>query len=340
MDIRYSIKLDNGARYEAKGPALPDLAVGDIAVFRRDIGLDAGEVVSIGGEVPEQESESCYALQRKATLHELATINENAMRAKNSLRTAEKFVEQLNLPMKLLNAHYSLDNKLLTIQFTADGRVDFRELVKELSHALNVRLELRQIGVRDETVIYGGIGVCGQMLCCCRFLRDFSSINVRMAKEQDLSLTPATISGTCGRLKCCLKFEHAGYLELEKGMPRRGDWCECPSGCGRVCDRNLLTRKVTVQTEDGATNRYDVDQIHSIGRRPCAPPATGNNSAPQQAPANASSRKNNNASGHSNNRKNNRPGDRPHGAPQEKRNPAEGEAHRKSDAERSTPEKQ
>jgi cell fate regulator YaaT (PSP1 superfamily) len=151
------------------------------------------------------------------------------------------------------------------VQFCADGRVDFRELVKELSRALSVRIELRQIGVRDETGIYGGIAVCGQVLCCSRFLKEFNSINVKMAKEQDLLLTPGTISGVCGRLKCCLKYEHEGYLELEKGMPRRGDCCECKEGRGRIIDRNLLTQNVVVQLDDtGRTVTYPKEEVSVI----------------------------------------------------------------------------
>lgn len=123
-------------------------------------------------------------------------------------------------------------------------------------------MELWQIGVRDETAIIGGIAMCGRPLCCCQFLHDFASINVKMAKEQDLSLTPATISGICGRLKCCLKYEHEGYLELEKTMPKRGDWCECPDGRGKIVDRNLLAQKVVIQLEDnGHTVTYPIDEI-------------------------------------------------------------------------------
>ena len=146
----------------------------------------------------------------------------------------------------------------------ADGRVDFRELVKELSRAMSTRIELRQIGVRDESAISGGISVCGQPLCCCRFLREFNSINVKMAKDQDLSLTPSTISGVCGRLKCCLKFEHEGYVELEKTMPRRGEWCECDAGRGKVTDRNLLTQEVTLTTEGGGTIRCKASELRTV----------------------------------------------------------------------------
>jgi cell fate regulator YaaT (PSP1 superfamily) len=163
--------------------------------------------------------------------------------------------------MKLLNGHYTLDGKQLTIQFTADGRVDFRELVKELSKALGTRIELRQIGVRDESAIYGGIFICGQELCCSKFLKSFDSINVKMAKEQDLSLTPSNISGVCGRLKCCLKYEHDGYIEMEKTMPRRGELCTTPDGKGKVTDRNLLTQTVIIQFENGTTKRFKASEI-------------------------------------------------------------------------------
>jgi hypothetical protein len=129
-----------------------------------------------------------------------------------------------------------------------------------------------------ETAIYGGIGVCGQPLCCARFLKEFNSINVKMAKEQDLSLTPGTISGACGRLKCCLKFEYEGYLELEKGMPRKGEWCDTPQGKGRISDRNLLVRKVTVQLENGSAATFKCDEITVV-----RPPKKNNNNNPKNS---------------------------------------------------------
>ncbi|MBN1863404.1 MAG: hypothetical protein JW808_00735 [Victivallales bacterium] len=188
-------------------------------------------------------------IERKATVVDQGKANENLMRAKSAFRTALSQIDDLKLKMKLLTCHYSYDCKLVTFQFTADGRVDFRELVKKLSQALNTRIELRQIGVRDESALCGGISTCGQELCCSRFLHDFSSINVKMAKEQDLSLNPNSISGCCGRLKCCLKFEHEGYVLLDHNMPRRGATCECSEGRGKVVDRNLLTQEVTVKVD-------------------------------------------------------------------------------------------
>lgn len=281
MDRLLTIKLDNGSSLEAKAPAELELKPHDICVFRRDFYTDAGEFIREIEAPPEGVDWSALpVVLHVADNHELATANDNYMRSRGAMRTAHELVGNLGLSMKLLNAHYSLDGKLVVIQFSADGRVDFRELVKELSRALCTRIELRQIGVRDETGIYGGIAVCGQQLCCCRFLKEFNSINVKMAKEQDLSLTPATISGACGRLKCCLKFEHEGYLELEKDMPRRGNWVETPQGRGRVCDRNLLTRKVSVQLEAGSVAQFLCSEItlHVPEQRP----RIANDRQPQQ----------------------------------------------------------
>ena len=270
MDIVYGIMLDNGSGYNARCDSSLGLHVGDYCVIRKDFYLDYGQIVKqfdapppestpaapveeereSGGTVFSAKKNEIYAIQRKANVADQSKANENRMRAKSALRITGQYVERLGLPMKLINAHYSYDGKLITVQFSAEGRVDFRELVKLLSQEFNTHIELRQIGVRDETAILGGIANCGRPLCCCQFLKDFASINVKMAKEQDLSLTPSTISGICGRLKCCLKYEHEGYLELEKTMPRRGELCECKDGRGRVVDRNLLTQKVTIQLEN------------------------------------------------------------------------------------------
>ena len=249
MDLIYDIKVDSGARYLAKSLKDLNLKVKDWCVIRKDHILDYGRIVRIVEGTPEKSDDDVPKIERKATVLDQSKANENHMRAKSAFRTAVTHIEKLNLPMKLLNCHYSYDGKLVSFQFTADGRVDFRELVKNLSQALNTRIELRQIGVRDESALCGGIGICGQQLCCSRFLRDFSSINVKMAKEQDLSLNPNNISGCCGRLKCCLKYEHQGYLELDQDMPRRGAACECSEGRGKIIDRNLLIRQVTVQVE-------------------------------------------------------------------------------------------
>ncbi len=261
MDIQITLKISNGMRFSARADAGLKLKSGDRCIFRKDFYCDLGTVLSVGRELDPEKAAELPTVLHIADAGEMEAAAENEQRNKSALKVAADWVERLKLEMKLLNAHYSVDGKIVIFQFTADGRVDFRELVKELSHALSCRIELRQIGVRDETGIFGGISVCGQVMCCSRFLREFNSINVKMAKDQDLSLTPATISGICGRLKCCLKFEHEGYKELEKNMPRKGEWCDSPAGRGRIVDRNLLAGRVSVQTENGNITVFRRDEI-------------------------------------------------------------------------------
>ncbi|HCE42032.1 MAG TPA: stage 0 sporulation protein [Lentisphaeria bacterium] len=268
MDPLYDIKIETGATYVASAPSSMSLKAKDFVVVRKDKILDYGQIITCLGEkvkLNDKDKEELPVIDRKATVNDQGKANENLMRSKSAFRTAIQYILNLKLPMKLLNAHYSFDMKLVTFQFTADGRVDFRELVKQLSQGLNTRIELRQIGVRDETALIGGFGVCGLELCCCKFLRTFASINVRMAKEQDLSLNPNNISGICGRLKCCLKYEHAGYQELDRDMPRRGACCECAEGRGRVIDRNLLTQKVTLHIDEtGKTTTYPKEDVRIV----------------------------------------------------------------------------
>jgi cell fate regulator YaaT (PSP1 superfamily) len=265
MERIFLLKLENGAAVEARADINLEISPHDYCVFTKDFYTDMGIVcreldpTKIKSSIP-----TLPLIQRIATSEDLAQAEENQSKNRTAMSTTQTLVDQLGLEMKLINAHSSLDGKLMTIQFSAEGRVDFRELIKELTRTRCSRIELRQIGVRDETGIYGGIGVCGQMLCCSRFLKEFNSINVKMAKEQDLSLTPATISGACGRLKCCLKYEHDGYTELAKGMPRKGEFCETPDGPGRITDRNLLTGKVSVTMENGNVNQYSVDSIKIV----------------------------------------------------------------------------
>lgn len=286
MERIFTIKLNNGSIFQARGDEIMGLKPHDECVIRRDFYLDLGKVIRCGDLLEAGQGSELAQIVRRADDQDRATVELNEPKNLDAFRNAKQMVARLNLPMKLLNAHYSMDGKMLLIQFTADGRVDFRELVKELSRTMGTRIELRQIGVRDESAIYGGISVCGQVLCCCRFLREFNSINVKMAKDQDLSLTPSTISGVCGRLKCCLKFEHEGYLELEKTMPRRGEWCECDRGRGKVTDRNLLTQEVTLTTEGSGTIRCKVSELRIVPpeKRPPRPQQQKNNGGQQQKP--------------------------------------------------------
>ncbi len=263
MEKVYNICLDSEVKYLAIADDVLNLKDNDWCVIQKEYYLDYGQVLQCVGPIPQTEKKVKYPkIQSKATVRDKSKANENLMRSKSAFRTANKYVSSLNLSMKLLNCHYSFDCKMVTIQFTSEGRVDFRELVKQLSQALNTRIELRQIGVRDETALYGGISICGREFCCSKFLKDFNSINIRMAKEQDFSLGPESISGCCGRLKCCLKFEHEGYLEMQKDMPRIGDFCECECGRGKIVERNMLSRKVTVEIQNSRIRKqFPRDEI-------------------------------------------------------------------------------
>ncbi len=271
MNSTIEILLNTGEKIFAKSPEKIELKKNVYVVIKRDFYIDCGKVNQIFEkevELDQHTTEHLGVVQRIASDHDLAHYEVSKEKATKAYKTARELIRTLKLDMKLLDAHTSLDGKLVKFHFTADGRVDFRELVKQLSHALSTRIELRQIGVRDETALVGGIGVCGRNLCCADYIREFASINVKIAKDQDLSLTPSTISGICGRLKCCLNYESEGYEELNKGMPRYGDICECPKGKGRVCDRNLLTQNVTLRLEDsGNTTTCNVGELKQLKKK-------------------------------------------------------------------------
>ncbi len=258
MDLLYKILLETGTSYDASASDSLGLKEGDFCIIsKKDKILDYGQISKTYGDIPQDKDiTELGVIERKATISDKSKATENHMLAKSAFRTAHAQIEKLKLEMKLMSAHYSFDKKMILFIFTAEGRVDFRQLVKDLAQMLNTKIELRQIGVRDETAIIGGIGACGQVLCCKRYLKHFDSMNVKMAKEQDLSLNPTNISGICDRLKCCLKYEHEGYLELEKDMPRRGSFCECAEGVGRVIDRNLLSQSVKVLIEESGKCIY------------------------------------------------------------------------------------
>ena len=280
MDKIFLLKLENGSQLEVRADNSLVILPKDLCVFNKDFYEDLGEILrELPAPTMTARPEDLPSIKRLATKEDIATANQNIAKSRQAMKTTQEWVDNLTLPMKLINTHYSLDGKQVIVQFSSDGRVDFRELVKELSHALSSRIELRQIGVRDETGIYGGIGVCGQQLCCSRFLKEFNSINVKMAKEQDLALTPTTISGVCGRLKCCLKYEHEGYVELEKGMPRKGEMCDTPDGRGRITDRNLLTRKVSVTMENGNILTFHIDNIKVLPKEKNKNPNKGDNAS-------------------------------------------------------------
>lgn len=227
-------------------------AVGEYVVIESDRGLDYGQVMTqaeiiLAGEI----SEPLRNIMRVASAQDIKQIDENRDRIKNIMATCNKKIEEHKLSMKLIEAEYSFDRSKIVFYFTSEERVDFRDLVKDLAQMFKARIELKQIGVRDEAKMFGGVGPCGRNLCCKQFLKDFDAVTIRMAKDQGLPLNPPKISGICGRLMCCLNYEHKTYKELAKGLPRMGEFIQTKDGKGKVTDINYLKRAVTVQLEDG-----------------------------------------------------------------------------------------
>ena len=203
---------------------------------------------------------------RGASEKDLKQAKENEEKEKEAYKICNEKIEKHNLDMKLVDVEYTFDQNKILFYFTSDGRVDFRELVKDLASVFKTRIELRQIGVRDEAKIVGGLGVCGRKLCCASHLGGFEPVSIKMAKEQNLSLNPTKISGTCSRLMCCLKYEQEAYEELNKITPNVGSEVETLSGRGFVTDVNLLKGllKVSLAESDNNIQTYHVSEIKVI----------------------------------------------------------------------------
>ncbi len=231
-------------------------------------GVECGTVATENHDVPEEEIiKPLKKLLRIATEEDLRKVEENKQKEKAAFEICEKKILKHGLQMKLVDIEYTFDNSKILFYFTADGRVDFRELVKDLASVFHTRIELRQIGVRDESKMLGGLGICGRPFCCGTFLGDFQPVTVRMAKEQGLSLNPTKISGTCGRLMCCLKYEQNAYEHLLKITPKFGAIVDTPEGRGKVVDVNLLKGVLKIQLDrrmDAAPVTYTRDEVKLI----------------------------------------------------------------------------
>ena len=249
-----------------------ELKKGDYCVVETVRGKELGKVVS----GPEERNEEDFntplrSVIRKATEEDLESDRANRVREKEAIKICKEKIHKHELEMKLIDAEYTFDNSKLLFYFTADGRIDFRDLVKDLASVFRTRIELRQIGVRDETKILGGYGPCGRELCCHSYLSDFVPVSIKMAKEQDLSLNPTKISGVCGRLMCCLKNEEETYEYLNKKLPGVGDLVADPYGEeGTVAEVNVLRQRIKVlfETEDEKEIReYPAEEITFKAKR-------------------------------------------------------------------------
>src|SRR5260370_16303572 len=225
-------------------------------------GVEAGRVVIASKKLAESElSDSLKPVLRLASEDELRMMLSFQCKEKEALVQCAQQVQQHNLPMKLVETEYNFDGSRLTFYFTADERVDFRALVRDLAATFRTRIELRQIGARDQAKLQGGVGMCGKTLCCSSWITDFGVVSIKMAKEQDLPLNPSKISGVCGRLLCCLSYENENYIEARQGMPSFGAFVNSPSGLGKVVAVNVLKRTVEVMLESGATVQVPVNEL-------------------------------------------------------------------------------
>ena len=238
-------------------------------------GLEYGTCVRANGYVPEETVvQPLRPAVRLATPEDDKQIAENRRREKEAMRICQQLVERHSLDMKLVQVEFSFDATKIVFFFTSEGRVDFRALVKDLAGIFRARIELRQIGVRDEARLLGGLGICGKPFCCHQFLEEFQPVSIKMAKTQNLSLNPTKISGTCGRLMCCLKYEQDAYEDAVKRCPKQDSFVECPDGVGNIVSVNLLKEQVKVKIEDSTEQpkNYRTEEIRVVrsgkGKRP------------------------------------------------------------------------
>ena len=277
-----------GIRFNANGkiydfdPAEMQFLPGDKVMVETSRGIELGEVARANREMKEPR-EGIKPVLRRATPDDLARAEQNAKKAREAMQICQERIAAHNLEMKLVDAEYAFDNSKITFNFTAEGRVDFRNLVKDLASTLHTRIELHQIGVRDEAKKLGGIGICGQPFCCSRFLKDFQPVSIKMAKEQGLSLNPTKISGSCGRLMCCLKYEQDAYEELNKLSPKVGATVMTPEGRGVVTESNILTGKVKVRLENAPDSAPVPMHRDDLNRKEPRPAET--TAEPQDKPA-------------------------------------------------------
>ncbi len=260
-----------GVRFKSVGkvyyfaPNGEQVSAGQHVIVETARGIECGEVVLENRQVEDDKIIApLKPVIRVANQEDLKTMEKNHAKEKEAFSICLGKIQKHKLDMKLVDVEYTFDNNKILFYFTADGRVDFRELVKDLASVFKTRIELRQIGVRDESKMLGGLGVCGRPFCCSTFLGEFQPVSIKMAKEQGLSLNPAKISGTCGRLMCCLKYEQNVYEELLRQTPKVGAYVKTPDGKGNVIEVNLLTGMLKIRLDDkpdAAPRSFHKDQV-------------------------------------------------------------------------------
>ncbi|WP_194192646.1 PSP1 domain-containing protein [Clostridium chrysemydis] len=237
----------------------------DYVIVETARGIEFGQcVVGVKGIDEEEIISPLKNVLRVADKSDIEKHKENKAKESEALRICEQKILEHKLDMKLIDVEYTFDNNKVIFYFTADGRVDFRELVKDLATIFKTRIELRQIGVRDEAKMIGGLGPCGRPLCCSTFLGDFASVSIKMAKEQNLSLNPTKISGICGRLMCCLNYEQSTYEDIRKRLPKVGSIVDTPDGNGEVIQNNIVKENVKVRLKRGEEEILEIYKIEEV----------------------------------------------------------------------------
>lgn len=272
-----------GVRFKANGksyyfsPGELELQQGDHVIVETARGTECGEVAKGPHDVPDSSIvKPLKTVTRMADAVDVRRMQQNRADEKRAFSVCEERIAKHKLDMKLVDVEYTLDRNKILFYFTADGRIDFRDLVKDLAGVFRTRIELRQIGVRDESKMLGGLGICGQPFCCNRFLRDFQPVSIKMAKEQGLSLNPAKISGSCGRLMCCLAYEQPAYEYLNRITPGVGSIVKTPEGVGAVVETNVISGTLRVRMDPPATgfktfHKDECQYLRGGKRAPIAP---------------------------------------------------------------------
>lgn len=267
------VRFRNAGKVYFFDPAGKDIHTGEHVIVETARGIEYGYVVLGSRQVEESKVvQPLKPVIRMATKEDEEVEKRNKSKEKDAFKICLEKIKKHNLQMKLIDAEYTFDNNKVLFYFTADGRIDFRELVKDLAAVFKTRIELRQVGVRDETKIVGGVGICGRALCCHSYLSEFIPVSIKMAKEQNLSLNPTKISGVCGRLMCCLKNEEETYEELNSKLPNMGDYVTTDDGLkGEVHSVSVLRQQVkvvvTVNKDEKEIREYKVDQLKFKPRR-------------------------------------------------------------------------
>jgi len=267
-----------GVRFKRAGriyyfdPAGIDLEVNDCVVVKTTRGLELGRVAIAPKQILASEMTGpLKPVLRKAEPEDTEHAQEFDSKVGEALTECGRLIAELHLPMKLLSAEYNLDGSRLAFYFSAEERVDFRELVRELANHFKTRVELRQVGPRDETKLIGGFGRCGRPLCCNNFLTEFAPVSIRMAKEQNLPLNPMKISGVCGRLLCCLGYESEQYHTMKEKLPKEGQRVSTPMGIARVIQGNPLRETVSIELESGITAELPLTEVTTEDKHPDKP---------------------------------------------------------------------